>query len=242
MIKGKKVLGAVLARANSKGLPGKNSKDLSGKPLIQYTFESALNSLYIDEVVISTDCQKCIKIANQFNVNVPFVRPDNLSGDTVSSAEVIQHLIGYLGKKGYHYDYFVLLEPTSPLRSSKDIDNAIMQMIEEKNKSLVSVCQAEDQHPSFMFEIKENGNLNTWSGEVFKPLRRQDIGRAYYLEGSVYVSEVETFLRLETFCHEETSAYIVPKWKAYEIDDIWDFLAVQAIIDYKKNNPEAFNE
>ena len=107
---------------------------------------------------------------------------------------------------------------------------------------MVSVCQAEDQHPNFMFKEKERKRLVTWSGNKFKQLRRQDIDKAYFLDGSIYISDIEIFLSLRTFCHEDTVSYVVPKWMSYEVDDIWDFLSIEAIMNYRINNLEATND
>lgn len=236
MLGNKKVLGIVLARSGSKGLVGKNYKLLDGKPLVQYAIEAGTQSKYLDDVILSSDCDKCIEIANNLGINVPFKRPDYLSGDKVWSADVIIHALDYLEKHGNSYDFFVLLEPTSPLRNANDVDKALELIIEHKATSLVSVCQSEDQHPNFMFKEGKNKRIETWAGTRFKQLRRQDIDKAYFLDGSVYISEIQSFLSTRSFCHDNTIAYIVPKWKSYEIDDIWDFLCVEAILTYRKNN------
>jgi CMP-N,N'-diacetyllegionaminic acid synthase len=235
LINNKKVLGIVLARAGSKGLPGKNSMLLNGKPLIRYSLEAGIGSRYIDEMVISSDCDLCNDIAQSLGVIVPFKRPDSLSGDNTPSSEVIKHVIDHLRQQGHQYDMFVLLEPTSPLRDSLVVDAAIEKISRTEHTSLVTVCQAEDQHPSFMFKIKDNGKLETWAGDKFVPLRRQDIGEAYFLEGSVYISYVDTFMRLGKFCHENTGSYVVPKWQSFEIDDIWDFICVESVMKFRQN-------
>ena len=234
MIHGNRVLGIVLARAGSKGLPGKNFKCLDGKPLVQYAIEAGVNSKYLDNVVLSTDCNKCSDIAKKLGV-ASFTRPESLSGDSVGSTDVIIDLLNVITDSGDIYDAFVLLEPTSPLRVSADVDAALECLIKHGHRSLVSVCEAEDQHPSFMFTIKAKGRLETWSSEKFVALRRQDVGGAYYLDGSVYISFVDTFKRERSFCHSETGSLVVPKWKAAEIDDIWDFLYIEAVMNYRKS-------
>ena len=241
MINGKKVLGIVLARSGSKGLPGKNFRLLDGKPLIQYAIEAGTKSAYIDDVIVSSDCITCIEIANELQVNAPFIRPKSLSGDKVYSADVIEHAITFLKNDGNEFDLFVLLEPTSPLRNYMHVDAALESIVKHEATSLVSVCLAEDQHPNFMFK-EENKRLVTWSGNKFKQLRRQDIDQAYFLDGSIYISDTQTFLSLRTFCHEDTVSYIVPKWMSYEVDDIWDFLSIEAIMNYRINNLEAIND
>ena len=125
MINGLRVLGVVTARAGSKGLPGKNHRLLHGKPLVSFALDAGIHSRYIDDVVLTSDCLVCIEIAKKAGVMVPFVRPDILSLDTVPSADVIEHTIAYLKNKGAEYDLFVLLEPTSPLRDSRDVDSAL---------------------------------------------------------------------------------------------------------------------
>ena len=236
MIAGLSVLAIVPARAGSKGLPGKNARILDGKPLIQYSIEAAIQSNYIDDIVVSTDCLECIKVASGLGLEPPFQRPDNLCGDEVPSAEVIKHAINFFQEKDKAYDLFVLLEPTSPLRTSSDIDSALKLMLKQDNKSLVSVCLAEDQHPNFMFELDQTGVLKPWSNNTFIPTRRQDVSPAFFLEGSVYISYVKSFLENETFCHEDTAAFIMPKFKSFEIDDIVDFYCVEAVMRNILNN------
>lgn len=234
MINGLKVLGIVTARAGSKGLPGKNYRSLNGKPLIGYALDAGIDSRYIDDVVLTSNCPTCIEIAKKASVMVPFVRPDFLSSDTVASADVIEHTIAYLKKMGAEYDLFVLLEPTSPLRDSRDVDLALEAMMQSKFQAMVSVCEAEDQHPAFMFRLGNSGDLITWSSDEFKALRRQDVSPAYFLEGSLYISFVNAFIEKRTFCHSKTGGYVVPKWKSLEIDDIVDFVCVEAIMSAKK--------
>ena len=237
MIHGNRILGIVLARAGSKGLPGKNFKILNGKPLVQYAIEAGVKSKYLDNVVLSTDCNKCSDIAKKLGVS-SYRRPESLSGDSVGSADVIIDLVDVIADSGDVYDAFVLLEPTSPLRDSADVDEALQCLIRHGHRSLVSVCEAEDQHPNFMFTIKAQGRLESWSGDKFVAARRQDVGGAYYLEGSVYISFVDTFQREKGFCHNEPGSLVVTKWKAAEIDDMWDFLYIEAVINYRKSMDE----
>jgi N-acylneuraminate cytidylyltransferase/CMP-N,N'-diacetyllegionaminic acid synthase len=230
MINGLRILGIVPARAGSKGLPGKNCRKLLGKPLVQYAFDAGLKSKYIDDVVLTSDCSECHKIASESKKIQTILRPDELAGDAVPSADVIEHTINNLQIEDTRYDLFVLLEPTSPLRDFQDVDSALEMMIKSKFQSIVSVCEAEDQHPDFMFRIENSGNLVTWSSGNFKVLRRQDVSPAYFLEGSLYISYVNSFIEKRTFCHSNTGGYIVPKWKSFEIDDIVDFVCVEAIM------------
>jgi CMP-N,N'-diacetyllegionaminic acid synthase len=224
-----RILAIVPARAGSKGLPGKNFRILADKPLVQFSLEAGMQSSFIDDVVLTSNCGNCIDIAKNLGATVPFIRPEHLSSDDVLSFDVIKHTLAHLASIGKTYDMFVLLEPTSPLRDAQDVDKAITALVNSKKKSLVSVCRSEDQHPNFMFQIDGDGSLLTWSGNKFLPLRRQDVSPAYFLDGSLYISNVEVYLAKQTFCHEETLAYIMPKWKSFEIDDFTDFVCVEAL-------------
>ena len=235
VIGGKKVIAIVTARANSKGLPGKNFKKLAGKPTIQYSLEAGIGSQYVDDVLLTSDCTKCINLAADMGIMVPFVRPNHLTGDLVESADVIIHAIKYLSEYNRKYDIFVLLEPTSPLRDSLDIDKALEQIIAIGSKSLVSVCLAENCNPSFLFKLNSQNLLETWNSDKFVAQRRQDVSQAYFLDGSVYISYIDDYLRLKSFIHDDTTYYEVPKWKSFEIDDLTDFICIEAIINNKDN-------
>ncbi len=234
MIGKKKILGIIPARKGSKGLKEKNSRLFCGRPLIEYSIDAGKYSKYIDHLILSSDCETCINIAKKTGVEVPFKRPKKLSGDQTTSIDVIGHAISFLAKKNKNYDYVVLIEPTSPLRTFEDIDRALEIMISKKKKSIVSLAKAEDQHPSFMFNIRK-GLVKPYSNKKFKVLRRQEVDEAFYLEGSVYISEIEELLKSKTFCGEGTLGFIVPKWKALEIDDIYDFICAEAIYKLKRN-------
>ena len=138
MINGKEILGIIPARAGSKGLPHKNMKLFCGKPLISWTIEAALTSKYIDKVIVSTDSLEIAKISNQYGELAPFIRPAFLSTDTAPSIDVIRHVCEYLKEQNSkEFDYISLLEPTSPLRETSDIDNAIFILNSKNGSSIV---------------------------------------------------------------------------------------------------------
>jgi len=219
-----------LARAGSKGLPGKNFKKINDIPLIEYTFKAAKKSKYLDDVVLSSDCKNCINIATSNDIEVPYIRPDFLSADSTPSSDVIIHMLDYLSGLERTYDYVVLLEPTSPLREYEDIDIALEKIVKFKCQSLVSICKVEDQHPSFLFSFNDKSMLKTFSGREFKSLRRQEVSDLYFLEGTIYIAKVESFKKFKSFITEETLGFIVPKWKSFEIDDYVDYLCVESIL------------
>lgn len=224
-----KVLAVVPARSGSKGLPGKNIMPLLGKPLIGWSIEQGLACDYVDEVIVSTDSQEIADVALKFGATIPFLRPADLATDTTSTSDVLVHLIAELELLGKSYDYILLLEPTSPLREVADLNKAFQQLRSTPEaSSIVGVSQVESQHPEFCVSLNEKGLLS--SKNNFAVLRRQDINELYYYEGSLYLSEMQAFKEKRNFYHEKTLAYKVPKWKAFEIDDLVDFIIIEALL------------
>lgn len=228
-----KILTIIPARGGSKGLPGKNVRQLAGKPLIAWSIEQGLNSKYIQEVIVSTDSEEIAAVALSYGAKVPFIRPAHLATDESSTADVLLHTIAELEKLGERYDFLLLLEPTSPLRETADIDQAIERLLETSGaSSIVGISQVESQHPSFCISLTEDGLLK--SENNFAVLRRQEIKPLFFYEGSVYLSEIEVFKEKKNFYHEQTLGYIMPKWKAFEIDDMTDFVIAEALINARK--------
>ncbi|MCX6163723.1 MAG: acylneuraminate cytidylyltransferase family protein [Ignavibacteriae bacterium] len=234
MIKGKSILALIPARSGSKGLPGKNIKVINGKPLIEWSIVCALKSKYIDKVIVSTDSKKIASISKKYKAEIPFIRPKKLSTDKASSMDVIFHCVNRLEQKKKYYDLIVLLEPTSPLRDTKDIDTAIEMLLKKRNaESIVGVCKVESAHPDFLIKL-EKSFLRPYKENKFKTIRRQDISDLYFFEGSLYISYIESLKKHKTFYHKNTLSYIVPKWKSFELDDITDFFIIEALLKAKK--------
>lgn len=230
----KKILAIVPARGGSKGLPGKNIKQLIDKPLIAWSIQQALESKYVNDVIVSTDSEEIAAVAKQYGARVPFLRPAYLAQDDSSTADVLAHMITELEKINEHYDYILLLEPTSPLRDPGDIDTAFeMLLSNEKAKSIVGISRVEAQHPEFCVSLSDDNFIR--SKNNFKVLRRQEIGPLYYYEGSVYISEMGTYKETRNFYHEKALGFEMPKWKAFEIDDNVDFIIVEALLRAKQS-------
>lgn len=237
MINGKRVIAIIPARGGSKGLPGKNIKELCGKPLIAWSIEAGLASQYIDEVMVTTDSDEIAGIARDFGATVPFIRPAELASDTATSFDTVKHAIDfYQDELNKTFDYIVLLEPTSPLRDKNDIDKSIEQLLSNPNAmAIVGICKTESQNPAFLVKKNNHDFLVGYENKDMKVLRRQDINDVFFFEGSVYVSQIDALLHKKTFYHEHTVGYIVPKWKSFEIDDIDDFIMVEALLSFKRN-------
>jgi N-acylneuraminate cytidylyltransferase/CMP-N,N'-diacetyllegionaminic acid synthase len=230
--KNKRILGLIPARGGSKGLPGKNIRPLLGKPLIAWTIEQALSSKYLDKVVVTTDDTKIARVANKYGAEIPFIRPKSLATDRAKRMGVIFHAIEYLLSQGEKYDYLAFLEPTSPLREVRDIDNAIKTLINNKTGalSIVSVSKVEATHPAFDVLINKKSLIVPYEGDFSKAGRRQDLSDLYYFEGTIYVSSVEALYEHGEFIHDKTLPHIVPRWKSFEVDELVDLLCIETVM------------
>ncbi len=228
----KKILGIILARGGSKGIKNKNIKLINGKPLIYWTIKSAMKSKKLSKVILSTDSKKIASIGKKYNLDVPFIRPRKLAKDNTPSVDAIEHALNFLKKSGEEFEFVVLLEPTSPLRSVQDIDKSIRKIIMSNADSLVSICRTDALNPLFLFKRKKSF-LKPFKTSKKKYLRRQDLEPTYFIEGTIYISKVKSLLKKRTFCHNNTIGYEVPKWKSIEIDDNFDWMVVDRIFKNK---------
>jgi CMP-N,N'-diacetyllegionaminic acid synthase len=235
MLKDKSILAVIPARSGSKGLPGKNTKIFLGKPLLVWTIEAALDCSFIDKVVVSTDCDQTAQIAIEAGALVPFVRPASLASDYSTSVDVIEHTLDFFeANANEKFDFTILLEPTSPLRDSQDIFEAMNKLLDSpRSKSLVGVSLTESQNPAFLFDLNLDGNISKYDNAQFQSPRRQDVQDVYFPEGSIYISETNFLRKTGTFFHEKTFGYVMPKWKSIEIDDIHDFIMCEALMRWK---------
>lgn len=235
MYKHKTFLAIIPARGGSKGLPGKNIKELCGKPLIAWSIETALKSKYLDEVMVTTDYQDIADISLQYGANVPFLRPKKLSGDTATSFDAMKHTIEYYKKElNKEFDYVVLLEPTSPLRESRDIDNMIKKLAENENDfdSIVSIGEVHE-HPSIMKKIVNRNYLTSYCMELEMKSRRQDNDVAYFPYCVAYIVKIKSLLNEKSVYTKRNTFYKIKRYQCFEIDDIYDFLTIENIMKYE---------
>jgi CMP-N,N'-diacetyllegionaminic acid synthase len=189
-----KILGLIPARGGSKGIPKKNIKILGNKPLLQYTQEAAKRSSLLSRVILSSDDQEIISIAKNLDLEVPFIRPENLAQDKTSSLEVIFHALNYFRDKSIYFDAVCLLQPTSPFRQKNLIDHAIRKFIQGDYDSLITVKKVPAEfNPHWVFE-EESGKLKLATGENEIISRRQDLPPAYFRDGAIYLTKTEVIL------------------------------------------------
>tara|TARA_Y100000992_G_scaffold244777_1_gene175886 strand:+ start:917 stop:1642 length:726 start_codon:yes stop_codon:yes gene_type:complete len=233
LINGKKVVAIVTARGGSKGLPRKNKKVLAGKPLVTWPIEAAVMCNHVDRVLLSTDCTEIADIGRLAGAEVISLRPEYLASDQAKSVDVILHVLEELKYLKDFYDYVVMLEPTSPLTDCEDISKALL-LLERNQKvadSVVGIAAIEATHPEYAVKSGDNGILQPAFATDFSTLRRrQDVEELYFLEGTLYASEVSALEREKNFYHSRTMGFKVPRWKSFEVDEMVDFICIEAIL------------
>jgi len=234
MYKGKNILGLIPARGGSKGLPRKNIKPLLGKPLIAWTIEQALASKYLDKVVVSTDDKEITEISKKYGAEIPFIRPKELAEDNAKGIDVVLHTIDWLKEndKKKQYDLIILLQPTSPLRKSDDIDRAIELLFLKEAKAIVSVCEV-DHHPLWANTLPEDGCMKDFIRKEIMNKNRQELPVFYRLNGAIYLAYCNYIKQYRSFIGENTFAYIMPRERSIDIDDEVDFGLAEILM---KNN------
>ncbi|MHB9011506.1 MAG: acylneuraminate cytidylyltransferase family protein [Ignavibacteriaceae bacterium] len=234
MINGKTILAIIPARGGSKGVPQKNIKELNGKPLIVWTIETALQCKYIDRFVVSTDDEKIASIARQFNADVPFLRPKELAQDNSKSIDAILHCINWLKENNDEYDILILLQPTSPLRISTDIDKSIEMLFEKKADSIISVCKTE-HNPLWSNTLPSDGRMNEFLKKELININRQRLPEFYRLNGAVYSAWIDYVVKNLSFFGENTFAYVMPIERSIDVDSSFDFEFCEFFMKSKNN-------
>lgn len=228
MYKNKTFLAIIPARGGSKRLPRKNVLDLCDKPLIAYTIEAALKSKYINKVIVSSDDEEILNISKKFGADI-IKRPIDLANDTATTFDAIKHTIDNFEK----YDYIVLLQPTSPLRNEKHIDEAIELLENKKADAIVSVCEMEHS-PLWSNTLPENGNMSSFLRDEILNKRSQDLEKYYRLNGAIYICKTENLLEEKSFfLKENIFAYVMDRKSSIDIDEEMDFKIAEVLMESK---------
>lgn len=234
MINGMKVLAIVPARGGSKGLPGKNIREMCGKPLIAWSIEKAKKSRYLDTVLVSTDCQDIAAVAQRFGAHVPFIRPAELASDTASTYDVIRHALAHAREvENTEYDLIVLLEPTSPLREDDDIDRMLESLVARSDAfdAIISVGEV-TEHPSIMKRL-DGERMTPFCPELPQTTRRQDNAAAFFPFGVAYIAKTGALLAENTFYTQRCTYFEIKRYQNFEIDDIYNFLCTEAVMKHE---------
>jgi len=228
------ILAVIPARGGSKGVPKKNIRLLTGKLLIAYSVEQAKKSKYISRAIVSTENEEIAEIAREWNAEV-IKRPQDLAKDDTATIDVIIHVLDYLRKEEkYAPDAVVLLQPTSPLRTSKDIDDALELFLNNRNcLSLVSVTEFD--HPPWWALKIENGYLSPIFDEKYIKMRRQKLPKSYKPNGAIFIATPKVLYEYKTFYTPKTIAYLMPPERSVDIDTEFDFLIAEFLINKLKS-------
>ena len=218
MIDNKRILAIIPARGGSKRLPRKNILNLAGKPLIAWSIESALASKYIDRVIVSSDDDEIAAISEKYGADVPFMRPADLATDESTSIDVVLYTIEALRGIDEQYDYVILLQPTSPLRQAKHIDDSISRMINKGSDAIISVCESE-HHPLWNNTLDSDMSMDNFLEASIRNKRSQDLEKQYRINGSIYISSIEKLKKENSFfLRKNCSAYIMNQDVSIDID------------------------
>jgi len=231
------VLGVVTARAGSKGIPGKNTRRLAGKPLIAYTIESALASGAFDRLILSTDDEEAARIARELGCEVPFTRPAELSADDTPHLPVMQHAVAWMrDEQRYEPDWVMILMPTSPLRKPVHIVESIALALQSGADSVVSVDEIPPHfNPMRALTIDEGGWARLLVGDrpvKRRPVRRQDLPQAWVFNGAIYLFRTSLLSGPDdpSLYGDRVAAYVMPAPYGSNIDDPEDWAKVERLL------------
>jgi len=239
--KTKKILVIIPARGDSKRLLGKNIKKIGGKPLISYAIEAAKKSGIVDHVVVSTDDRKIARISKRYGAEVPFLRPTELAKDTSPTLPVLQHAVRfYENNKNFKPDIVVLIQPTSPLVKSEDVNGTVEKMVSAKVNSCFSGTEI-SQRPEWMYRMNSmKPELFIKSDETLK--RSQELPRLAIINGSVYSMKYKTLMNDNLVRDPRSiSIYIMPKERSADIDDLFDFEFAEFLLKRQRINERSKN-
>lgn len=223
------ILALITARGGSKSVPKKNIRLVAGKPLIAWTIEAAKSCKSLNRVVVSTDDEEIAQAAREWGAEVPFIRPSELAQDDSPHIPVVTHAVEWMeSHESMRSDYVLLLQPTSPLRSSNDIDDSIRLALEHDADSVVSVCEA-PYHPYLAKNIV-NGRLEDFMPSPEGYLARQALPQSFVNNGAIYLVRRDVLMERETLYTDDSYAYLMPAERSLDIDTPWDLHLAELIL------------
>lgn len=225
MIAGGKVLAVIPARGGSKGVPGKNIREVGSKPLIAWSIDAARGSRFVDRVILSSDDAEIIRVARAHGCEAPFVREAQLAQDDTPTIEVVLDALD----RCPGYDWVLLLQPTSPLRTAEDIDRVVERCLSHAAAACVSVCRVQES-PYWMFTLCADDQLQPLLPDV-TVTRRQDLPPVYMLNGAIYLARTDWLRQNKKFVSEGTVAYEMPVQRSIDLDTESDFHQLKIILE-----------
>lgn len=235
MIRGKQVLALIPARSGSKGLPGKNLRLIGGHPLVAWTIQAAMNSKFVDQVIVSSDSHEVLAQALQVGA-IALERPRELATDSSLASEVIRHAL----ESRRDCDIFAYLQPTSPLRTSVHIDEALTVLTETHAQGVVSVYQSRTP-PELMYRVNADGRLTSVISR--REFRRQEIPQTYVANGAIYAARVSALTRADYHFNSISAVpYIMSESDSVDIDDLDDFVIAERVLSQQPLNPNGVSD
>ena len=226
------VLAIIPARGGSKGIPKKNIRLLASKPLIHYTIHSAQGSKYIQDIIVSTDDDEIANVARSQGATI-IKRPSEISSDTSPTIDTILNVIEQCENQCMHPEIVILLQPTSPLRTSSDIDAAIELFMHGECDSVISVVEA--NHPPYWNMVIKGSYLQPIFDEKTLKMRRQDLPQTYFPNGAIYIASVATLKKNHSFDCPKTKPYIMTADKSIDIDNEFDLFLAETLLKRRIN-------
>lgn len=242
MINNKKVLALALARGGSKGVPGKNIKDLAGKPLIAWVIEAAKNSKYVDRVILSTDYEDIAEVGRQYGAETPFLRPAEIAQDSTPDTPVFEHTLSWLKKnEKYEPDIIVHLRPTGPMVASGEIDEAIELLEKHSDADSVRSIEKPPKPPFKMWTIADEymtpfiKEVKGVDGEIIKDAHtapRQKLPEVFQTTPDIGIMRRETVTEKHSVIGDIVLPYPL-KRPTVDIDTFLDFQIAEILMEEK---------
>jgi N-acylneuraminate cytidylyltransferase len=231
-----KILAIIPARGGSVRLPGKNTRMLGGKPLIEWSIDLARKVSSIDKIFVSTDCNDIADVCRQTRLDVPVLRPKNLAGDKSSTIDAVKHAIEYLKERGEIYDFALILQPTSPLRSADNVRQAIDIVSSKDADAVISVCKCEHS-PLWTNTLPDDFSMTDFLETKFKNIPSQELPIYYRLNGAIFLVNINRLYEEKTFLLSRNSYAIeMDAMASIDIDNEIDFLLAETIINQPSFN------
>lgn len=231
-----KILSIIPARGGSVRLPGKNIRMLGDKPLIGWSIDVARKVSSIDKIFVSTDCNHIADVCREMKIDVPVLRPKNLASDKSTTIDAVKHAIEYLKDRGEIYDFALILQPTSPLRSADHVRQAIDMVSSKHADAVISVCKCEHS-PLWANTLPDDFSMINFLETKFKNLPSQELPIYYRLNGAIFLVNINRLYEEETFLLSRNSYAIeMDTMSSIDIDNEIDFLLAETIINQPSFN------
>ncbi len=226
-----KILAVIPARGGSKSVPRKNIVKVNGKPLISYTINAALMVDHLTDVVVSTDDSEIANISRDLGAQVPFIRPEDLASDEAQSAPVIEHALNFMeNEKGIKYDAVLMLQPTSPLRTSIHIKESIDLFLSQECDSVVSVVSVGGNHPFRMKRLVGNQLVNYIDQGFWDMRPRQTLPDVYIRNGAIYLIDRDVIINQHQLIGSKCLGYVMSDTESANIDTPIDLMLAELLI------------